>query len=100
MAVKRKLREEHERSKQVSAAAATATTATADALTPVLDSHAEAAGAAAKQGSPFACISATMGYDTFHLVQMLWLGVIDLPINSTEKDWDLQVIEDTPSSQI
>ena len=32
-----------------------------------------------------------MGYDTFHLVQMLWLGVIDLPTNSSEKDWGLQV---------
>ena len=41
--------------------------------------------------SPFACISATMGYGTFHMLQTLWLGVIDLPTNSSEKDWDLQV---------
>ncbi len=40
--------------------------------------------------SPFACISATMGYSTFHMLQTLWLGVIDLPTNSSEKDWDLQ----------
>lgn len=32
-----------------------------------------------------------MGYDTFHLVHTLWLGVVDLPNNSSEKDWDLQV---------
>ena len=32
-----------------------------------------------------------MGYDTFHMVQTLWLGVIDQPINSTDKDWELQV---------
>ncbi len=40
--------------------------------------------------SPFACIGATMGYSTFHMLQTLWLGVIDLPTNSSEKDWDLQ----------
>ena len=31
-----------------------------------------------------------MGYSTFHMLQTLWLGVIDLPTNSSEKDWDLQ----------
>jgi len=52
---------------------------------------AAAVGVAADEDSPFACISATMGYDTFHMVQTLWLGVIDQPINSTDKDWELQV---------
>ena len=47
-------------------------------------------GTAAPLASPFACISATMGYSTFHMLQTLWLGVIDLPTNSSEKDWDLQ----------
>ena len=44
-----------------------------------------------QQASPFAAISATMGWETFHLVQLLWLQVIDLPPNSKEKDWELQV---------
>ncbi|KAK9804992.1 hypothetical protein WJX73_009460 [Symbiochloris irregularis] len=42
------------------------------------------------QASPFVAISATMGWETFHLVQVLWLGIIDLPLNSPEKDWELQ----------
>ena len=41
--------------------------------------------------SPFAAISATMGWETFHTVQMLWLNVIDLPTSSKEKDWSIQV---------
>ena len=36
-------------------------------------------------------IAATMGWETFHMVQVLWLGIIDLPVNAPEKDWDLQV---------
>ena len=43
------------------------------------------------QASPFVAISATMGWETFHLVQVLWLGIIDLPLNAPEKDWELQV---------
>lgn len=106
MAVKRKLREEHEKSKQAAAVAAAAAAAkaastdAADASKPSVvpaapaapaEDEGRAAAAQADDDSPFACISATMGYDTFHLVQMLWLGVIDLPTNSSEKDWDLQV---------
>ena len=41
--------------------------------------------------SPFAAISATMGWETFHMVHTIWLGIIDLPPNSKEKDWELQV---------
>lgn len=111
MAVKRKLREEHEKRKQAAAAAASAAAAkaaatdAADASDPAVDpaaqaaaaeqerSKAEEAAAAVDEESPFACISVTMGYDTFHLVQMLWLGVIDMPTNSSEKDWELQVCD-------
>lgn len=45
----------------------------------------------AEAPSPFVAIAATMGWETFHLVQVLWLGIIDLPVNSPEKDWQLQV---------
>lgn len=41
--------------------------------------------------SPFLQISATMGWDTFSIVQKLWLSTIDLPTNSPEKDWPMQV---------
>ena len=56
----------------------------------------KAAGTAASkpaegQASPFVAIAATMGWETFHLVRVLWLGIIDLPVNSPEKDWSLQV---------
>lgn len=47
--------------------------------------------AAASAASPFAAISATMGWDTLHLVQSLWLSTIDLPPSSKEKNWELQV---------
>ncbi|KAK9842310.1 hypothetical protein WJX81_005935 [Elliptochloris bilobata] len=40
--------------------------------------------------SPFAAISATMGWETFFMVQMLWLGAADLPPRAPEKDWELQ----------
>lgn len=41
--------------------------------------------------SPFLQISATTGWDTFSIVQKLWLSTIDLPTNSPEKDWPMQV---------
>lgn len=44
--------------------------------------------------SPFSCISATMGWETFHLVQSLWLTAIELPAvaaASTGEKWELQV---------
>jgi hypothetical protein len=41
--------------------------------------------------SPFASISTTMGWETFHMVQVLWLNGIDLPASSKEKDWEIQV---------
>lgn len=40
--------------------------------------------------SPFASISATMGWDTFYLVQSVWLAIIDLPAAALESKWDLQ----------
>ncbi len=40
--------------------------------------------------SPFASISATMGWETFHLVQSVWLVTIDLPAAALESKWDLQ----------
>ena len=29
--------------------------------------------------SPFASVSATMGWETFHLVQILWMSQVDVP---------------------
>ena len=46
--------------------------------------------------SPFACISATMGWETFHLVHMLWLSQLDIPDKSDTKDWELQVRAPSP----
>ena len=46
------------------------------------------------EASPFSCISATMGWETFHLVQSLWLSVIDLPAaaqTASGDKWVLQV---------
>ncbi|GAX82511.1 hypothetical protein CEUSTIGMA_g9938.t1 [Chlamydomonas eustigma] len=40
--------------------------------------------------SPFACISSTMGWDTFHLVHKLWLSQLDVPARSDTKDWNIQ----------
>lgn len=44
----------------------------------------------AEETSPFTAISATMGWETFYMVQTLWLNIIDLPCSSKEKDWELQ----------
>lgn len=41
--------------------------------------------------SPFACVSAIMGWETFHMVHVLWIGLVDMPGKAPEKDWDLQV---------
>ena len=41
--------------------------------------------------SAFAAISATMGWETFHLVETLWHSTLDLPPTSKEKNWELQV---------
>lgn len=41
------------------------------------------------QGSPYGGISATMGWETFHLVQVLWTGQIDIPTKSDDKDWEV-----------
>ena len=50
----------------------------------------EAAAADAEEESlPFAAISATMGWETFHMVQTIWLSVIDT--NPKIKDWEIQV---------
>ncbi len=52
-----------------------------------------AGGSAAGQDqlSPFAGVSSTMGWETFHLVQTLWMGQIDVPTKSDQKNWELQV---------
>lgn len=42
-------------------------------------------------GSPFACMSTILGWETFHMVHVLWIGLIDLPGKAPEKDWDMQV---------
>ena len=55
---------------------------------------AERAGAepcAAAAASPFAAVAAIMRWETFHMVQVLWMSVIDLPVSAAEKDWGLQV---------
>ena len=41
--------------------------------------------------SPFACVSAILGWETFHMVHVLWVGLIDLPGKAPEKDWEMQV---------
>lgn len=48
-----------------------------------------AAADAEEESSPFAAISATMGWETFHMVQTIWLSVIDA--NPKIKDWEIQV---------
>ncbi|BDA45591.1 Topoisomerase 1-associated factor 1 at N-terminal half [Coccomyxa sp. Obi] len=40
--------------------------------------------------SPFASISATMGWEMFHLVQSVWHAIIDLPAAAPASKWDLQ----------
>lgn len=41
--------------------------------------------------SPFACLSSTMGWDTFHMVHVLWIGMVDTAGKPAERDWGLQV---------
>ncbi|KAL3161372.1 hypothetical protein ABBQ32_010265 [Trebouxia sp. C0010 RCD-2024] len=41
-------------------------------------------------GSPFACVSAILGWETFHMVHVLWIGLVDLPGKAPEKDWEMQ----------
>ena len=41
--------------------------------------------------SPFACISASMSWDTFQLVQSIWLEAQGVQSNREEKDWKVQV---------
>ena len=43
------------------------------------------------QGSPFACVSAILGWETFHMVHVLWIGLVDMPGKAPEKDWEMQV---------
>lgn len=47
----------------------------------------------ADEVSPFSCISATMSWETFHMVQMLWLSVAEVPAKEESKDWKIQVRE-------
>ncbi|CAD7696779.1 unnamed protein product [Ostreobium quekettii] len=40
--------------------------------------------------SPFSCISATVGWELFHMVRVMWLSQTDIPGKSEDKDWELQ----------
>ncbi len=40
--------------------------------------------------SPFREVSATMGWDMFHLLLTVWQQQIEIPVRAEEKDWDLQ----------
>jgi hypothetical protein len=42
--------------------------------------------------SPFGCISATMGWETFQMLLVLWQNLISIPITASNKDWELQVM--------
>lgn len=46
---------------------------------------------ARKAESAFACVSAILGWETFHMVHVLWIGLVDLPGKAPEKDWEMQV---------
>ena len=48
-------------------------------------------GNGGSEGSPFACVSAILGWETFHMVHVLWIGLVDLPGKAPEKDWEMQV---------
>ena len=48
--------------------------------------------ASSLETSPFAAIAAIMRWEMFHMVQVLWMGIIDLPVGAAEKDWALQVL--------
>ena len=61
-------------------------------MTNLQDDHHLPAGA-----SPYASISATLGWETFHLVHTLWLGLMELPVKAPDKDWDMQVSSRTPA---
>ena len=41
--------------------------------------------------SPFGCIGATMDWETFHMVHILWLSSIETVATSPDKDWELEV---------
>ena len=74
----------------LAAAAPPAAAAAAEAAAVVV-AVAEVEGVAEVVASPFACIGATMGWETFHLVHSLWLSQLDVPAKSDTKDWALQV---------
>eukprot|EP00884_Botryococcus_braunii_P014003 jgi/Botrbrau1/22603/Bobra.176_1s0033.1 len=40
--------------------------------------------------SPFGCISATMGWETFQMLLVLWQNLIGIPTTASNKDWELQ----------
>lgn len=81
------------------AAAATAATAAAltckapaeSALNISTDKGKPSTEEARKAESPFACVSAILGWETFHMVHVLWIGLVDLPGKAPEKDWEMQV---------
>lgn len=41
--------------------------------------------------SPWTCISATMTWDNFHMVQMIWLTTTGVEASSEAKDWKMEV---------
>ena len=49
------------------------------------------------EGSPFACVSVILGWETFHMVHVLWIGLVDMPGKAPEKDWEMQVWALQPS---
>lgn len=65
----------------------------ADTATSAEPAAGDRAGASkSEETSPFACLHATMGWDTFHMVHVLWIGLVDTGGKPAEKDWELQVL--------
>ena len=67
-------------------------TAASDTATSAEPGAAGTAGASKPdEGSPFACLHATMGWETFHMVHVLLIGLVDMGGKPAERDWELQV---------
>ena len=66
-------------------------TATSGQSSAAADKSDDPITAAPQDVSPFACLSSTMGWETFHMVHVLWIGMVDTAGKPAEKDWELQV---------
>lgn len=66
-------------------------TATSGQPPAATDKGEDTPSATSQDVSPFACLSATMGWETFHMVHVLWIGMVDTAGKPAEKDWQLQV---------